>query len=75
LELDISDYIVDGIINIIRTQNIDEKDDSKDNLEKNFIIREQFILYMSKSLSPSGNEDLLLMNKKIARIKQLFSTL
>lgn len=75
LKLDISNYIVDGIINIIRTQNIDEKDESKDNLENNYITREEFILYMSKMLSPPSSEDLLLINKKIARIKHLYSTL
>jgi voltage-gated sodium channel len=78
LKLEISDYIVDGIISIIRAQEAGNEDDRSRTLmiaDEHYISREEFILYMSKMLSPPSSEDLLLINKRIARIKALFNSI
>ena len=78
LKLEISDYIVDGIISIIRAQEAGIEDDRTRTLmigDEHYISREEFILYMSKMLSPPSSEDLLLINKRIARIKALFNSI
>jgi voltage-gated sodium channel len=75
LKLEISDYVVDGVLSIIRAQDASQMESKSMIVTERFLTREEFILFMSKMLAPPSSEDLLLINKKIAKIKHIIDTI